>query len=265
MKPVRITGWSPTKLAAYEECPLRCQLQYAANLCVVCFKGKLMGGFGTPKICDTCGKTIEEKFEHGITVGASLEQYVKGKTKTLTSEIRNKDVRDLAKILRGEHTKAKVHVEYSVVLDKAWKVISQYTKGAWLRVRLDILRFLPGKTVRVIDWKTYGIDRRTGDVRNRNSKKYDDQLEIYGVAALSAFEGMAAAKSSLVFVDTGPRFDPVVERPEADVKRSGLAKAQEKWARRALPMLSDDTFAPRPGPYCQWCEYGKGKGGPCPV
>jgi hypothetical protein len=173
-------------------------------------------------------------------------------------------VKILAKRLREAHKNGKAMVEHSVALDKDWKPINQYTKGAWFRGRFDVIQYLPQKVIAIFDWKAYGINKRTGEIYVKS--KYQDQLTIYCVAALSNRPDKVAARASLVFYDAGPRFDPVVPRSGGDILRTDLEDLRRYWAGKAAAMLADDVFAPRPGqPYCGYCDYSKEKGGPCPV
>ena len=257
---MNLTSWSPSRFERYTQCPLLAKLSFIDKLCPLCFKGRLHGGFDTPEVCDTCGKTIEQAnaLTRGSEIGKNLELYVKGKEKKLHKEIRHKEVIELAETLRAEAKKGTVKVEEQIVLDVGWKPCSPFDKTkAWLRTKLDVLRLT--KSAEVIDWKTGGIDKRNGSVRAE--AKYDDQLEIYAVATLAAFPALKEVKTALVFVDCGPRFDPKVTRES--VPRKALAKLQKKWVTRVVKMLSDDIFAPRPSEKCRWCNFSQGKGGPC--
>jgi len=261
---VRIEGWSVSKLSSWEECPLRTQLYYAQSLCPICFKGKVMGGFDSPKVCDTCGKTIEDKFKHGNETGKALEEYVNGSSKKFPSVIRNETVRALARKLREAHKNGKAVAEYSITLDNEWRPISKFTKNAYFRARFDVIQYLPQKVIAIFDWKAYGINKRSGEIYVKS--KYQDQLSIYCMAALSNRPDKLIARAGLVFYDAGPRFDPIVMRSAGDVLREDLKDMQRYWAGKAAAMLADDVFAPRPGdPYCGYCDYSKEKGGPCPV
>jgi hypothetical protein len=84
------------------------------------------------------------------------------------------------------------------------------------------------------------------------------------VATLCAFPQLDAATARLVFLDTGPRYDPVVVRKAADLERTDLPKAQKFWEGKVKAMLSDRVFAPRPNEKCKFCDFSQRKGGPCP-
>jgi hypothetical protein len=254
-----INSWSPSRLFEYEECPQKAKYK-AEKLCPNCFKGKVFGGFdGAPALCDTCEDVIQtpEPIERGNRLDESIEQHLKTGSK-LAKEIKHPKVLRLIAELRALPGKV-VQAQEQITLDKTWRAISKFTKGAWFRGKLDVLRLLPKGVAQVLDWKSGGIDKKTGGIRP--SGKYQDQLEIYNAAVLSANPLVEAVSASLVFLDVGPRFDPIVAGPT--LYRAKLPAAQAKWTKRALPMLSDKVFAPRPGYYCGFCDFSKGKGGPC--
>jgi hypothetical protein len=258
-----VTSWSPSRLEKFERCPRLMLWDTVEKLCPLCFQGKVMGGYDTPAICDTCGETIEDSaaFARGSEIGKNLELYVLGEESKLHEEIRHPVVKNIAKGLRAERKKDPNHVkvEFNIVMDKNWRLVSQFDKkNAWARIKLDVLQVWQ-PSWNVIDWKSGGIDKRTGEVRAED--KYDDQLSAYAAGVLAAFPAVPAVSPSLVFVDCGPRFDPVILKQ--DVQRKALPKLKEKWEKRVLPIFKEKKFMPRPGYYCKWCPYEKAKGGPC--
>jgi hypothetical protein len=265
----RFTAWSPSRLTDYEACPLSAGLKHLDKLCTSCFKGKLSGGFDTPAVCTACKAVFKPgpALVRGSHIGKSLEDFVTGRAPDLFHEITNPHVVRIASEFRDEYAKdpERVKVEVSYIFDENWRPLKgMFPPGAWLRVRLDVLEYETGRPVlAIVDWKTGGIDKRTGEIRS--SEKYDDQLDLYCVAALSADTAAAEARAALVFVDAPGVSDPVVARP-VGLKRSGLKAAQKRWAKRILPMLSDDQFAPRPSAdACRFCPFRRDLGGPCPI
>jgi PD-(D/E)XK nuclease superfamily len=258
-----ITSWSPSRLDKYKGCPRRAKYDIVDKLCPMCFEGRLTGGFGTPVTCDTCGQTIADPpaIARGSEIGASLERYVNGKSAALHIEVRHPEVKKQAKILRTDFKRGVVKVEEQIVLDQNWKPVSKFTKGAWFRGKLDVLRFnkLTGE---VIDWKTGGIDKRDGSVRVQ--AKYDDQLAIYSLVALVQFPDLQRTESKLIFTDTGPRHNPVVMRDNCNLTRADVPKQQKRWEGEVKAMLTDKVFKPSPGEGCRWCPFSKAEGGPCP-
>lgn len=260
----RFLGWSMTKLEDHEMCPLLAKLKHLDSLCTNCWKGRLMGY--DPKKCDTCGKEAvkPEAWARGTEIGEAVNKYLLGKRKAPPPEVRHEGTREFMKKLRGMVKKKEVFVEKSIVLDSKWKPVSQMTKDAWFRGKLDVLIKVVKETwAEVVDWKTGGIDKNTGAINMRKERKYDHQMGIYNTATLSAFPELQSVSAQLVFLDVGPRFSAKLAKPGLDVTRKTLAKHQKAWEQRVEPLLNDKTFSPRPGRYCDWCDYAKGRGGPC--
>lgn len=258
----KFTSWSPSRLADYDQCPAMANWKHLEKLCPMCFKGRVTGGFdGVPVTCDTCGGKItkSEALERGTRIGEDMEKYLKGEVMLPPQEVASKVARDIAATIRKAVKNAKARIEFMVVLDKDWKPTTNYSKSAWLRAKMDAAWFRPRNKLHVIDWKTGGVDKNT--LAPRVDPKYDDQLSIYTTAGLSAFQGVQEATAALVFLDAAQ--DPVVSRGSATLKREDLAKAQERWNKRLLPMLNDDIYAPCPTNKCRWCDYSNAKGGPC--
>ena len=232
------------------------------KLCPLCFKGKLVG-YPEAK-CDKCGKVrpTPAAWARGSEIGASLENYVKGKDKKLHPEITHPVVKKLASKLRAGFKKGWVQVEKLYSFTKDWRLIpgEGWTREAWLFVKMDVETDEGSDAAGVVDWKTGGIDNRTGEIRSAG--KYGDQLRTYQVAKLIISPGAKLATAGLCCVDAGHDIDPrVMVEPLA---REDLDKEKKRLTKLALPLLTDDTFAPRPSDKCRWCDYSKGKGGPCP-
>jgi hypothetical protein len=264
MSPPVITSWSPSRLEKYGECPMKFRLAVLEKKCGACFKGKLMGGFGKPVICDTCGKEEEvgEALVRGNEMDDNATAYILGKTATLTPDVkRHPKILALLKNLRTEYKAKRIAIkpQHEIVMTAEWQEVGKFTKGAWFRGRMDAL-IIDGTEARVWDWKSGGIDKNTGKVRSGD--KYDDQIFAYNVAVLSTFPQVEKVSSGLAFFDCGPEYDPFVLRPTLDLTRAGLEEAKVTWHSRLQPMFSDRQFSPKPGHYCSWCPYGRQRGGP---
>ena len=244
-----ITSWSPSKLTKYEECPQKCKLETVDKLCPICFGGALKGW--DPQTCTKCGGSpvVGEALTRGTMLHKEAENFITGKTLEAHEGL-SQVVPWLAKYRLG-FKKALVRVEADLALTKTWKPTAWFAKDAWLRVKIDVQDMMKKTTWEVIDWKTG---------RFKPDGEFSDQLNIYSTALLSAFSQPKKVTSKLVFIDAGKE----VERPEGEVKAKDLSKAQARWEARTKAMLSDTIFPPRPGMYCRWCAFAKGKGGPCP-
>lgn len=143
--------------------------------------------------------------------------------------------------------KKEPEVELQIAFDRTWKTTEWFSSQAWLRVVVDAL-VIEGPRAIVIDHKT-------GKIR----EGYDSQLDLYAAAIFSAYPEVETVEPELWFVDHGVTL-PV---PPKKYHRDELPTLKKRWAKRALPMLSDKRFAPRAGNYCRWCHFRKSNGGPC--
>jgi len=262
-----VTSWSPSRLDKYKECPLKFKLVVLEKLCGSCFAGKIRGGYDKPAVCDSCGNVeeIAAPLARGSVLDANATKYIMGESATLNPEVkRHPKVHDLLKDLRASRKKKVVQIltQKQICLTETWEATepTPWNKKAWFRGALDCL-VINGTSARVYDWKSGGIDKNTGNVRG--DQKYDDQIFAYNVAVLCAYPQVEVVQSALVFFDCGPRFEPIISRPELDLKRDDLEKAKKTWGSKLKAYFSDKSFSPKPGHYCGWCPYAKKKGGPC--
>lgn len=257
LKVIPFKSWSPTRLADYEECPLKAQLKHALKLCPSCFKGTMP--WEGP--CPECGVVAKKgpALERGIKLDDELTAHLDKKV-PLAGEAGRlvKAHPELKKIVGGmARSKGKLQFQPMLMLSREWGQGGQY--DAWLRVKLDVLS-ITGKTARVDDWKSGNIDKRTNNIRYK--PQYEDQLEIYQVAVLALHPGVLKVDARLIFLDAPQHVNPVVSRPV--MQRSDLEKQRKKWEGRVKPMFADEIFAPRPSDYaCRFCDFSKAKGGPC--
>lgn len=262
MTTLRVLTWTPSRYAKWKECPSKVLYEDLMKMCPVCFKGRVSGGFnGEPVVCDTCdkkqperapldrGNALDEALTAHLTDGASPP------TVALAEATRHPKIAALVAKLRKA---SGVFAQESIVLNDKWERVSQYTKNAWARLKLDVLHLTP-KVAKVVDWKSGNIDKRTSTIRERD--EYHDSMRAYQIAVLSCYP-QAEASATMAFLDAPPKLpDPFKSLPV--LKRKDLLAARKAWEEKISPMMADDTFAPRPGPYCAWCPFAKGKGGPC--
>jgi hypothetical protein len=239
------------------------------------------GGYdGQPVVCDTCSEPqpVREALERGSRLDAALTAHTAGvsaldvarkaapeaemgdlveaaRTHTETLEEATRHPLIKAMVAKLKKTKG-VSTQESIVLDSSWRRVSQFTKGAWARLKLDVLVLKP-KIAEVIDWKSGNISQ--GMIRER--PEYHDSMRAYQMAVLSVYP-QAEASAKMVFLDAAPKLeDPTKSLPI--LKRIDLDKARKDWEAKIAPMFKDEKFNPRPGFYCRWCPYRKDNGGPC--
>jgi hypothetical protein len=283
MSILKVTAWSPSRFAKYKECPRKVLYEDIEKRCPVCFKGRVSGGFdGKPVTCDTCDKPQPEReaLDRGNRLDAALTLHLQGSTREATAQnllaagikpgspeadehgasldeaVRHPKIEAMAKKLRK--TKG-VFTQAEIAVDRAWKRVEWFSKQAWGRVKLDVLKLTP-KRAEIIDWKSGNIDKNKGEIREK--AEYHDSMRLYQITVLSTHP-QAEASATMVFLDAPPKMpDPTKSLPV--LLRKDLARAREEMEKKMLPMMSDTIFAPRPGYYCSWCDFSKRVGGPCP-
>jgi hypothetical protein len=237
--------------------------KHLLKTCPICFRGPLKGGYDTPAVCSSCGGTPKkgDALVRGGAIGDTLDLYLLGKAKDPGATIIHPKVKTIVAKARADVASSKGAVQVSLRFTRNWAVIpgDGFDPNAWLYVKLDYRRTLATKA-HVTDWKTGGIDKDTGAVKVVD--KYDDQLLTYQVATLITCPKVKEATADLVFLDARPPHDPVLDR--APLARPGLDGAIKKLTKKVIPMFNDTTFAPKSQYACRWCDYSKGKGGPCP-
>jgi len=264
---LKIVTWTPSRWASWQECPYRTKLQDLDKLCPVCFKGTVSGGFnGEPVVCSKCvlAQPSRPPLDRGNRLDDALTLHLSGPKTIEQASMHEAAFYEatqhpvILKLVKSLRKSKGVIPQASVVLNDKWEPVSMYTKGAWARMKLDVLKIV-GRKAHVIDWKSGGIDKRTKEVRAQD--KYDDQMFAYQLAALSAFPPVQEVTATLAFLDAGKQHDPLVVR--APMHRRDLDANRRKWELKIEGMMSDESFVPRPGYYCGWCSFSKPKGGPC--
>jgi hypothetical protein len=248
----KVTSWSPSRLEKYEACPARFKHEALEKLCPHCYQGQLGGAWGEPQTCSRCHavEEIPEPIARGTLLHKEIEVHI------LTGKPLSKEFKPHIKKIIATIKKRQPIVEVNFVFTEGWRPTGKFTKGAWLRANVDAL-VIDGDLATVIDWKSGGVDKRTGEVRA--DAKYDDQLEIYSIATLSARPQVNDVEANLIFLDA--KTDPIVSRGK--VLRKDLPKLKTKYEKRIKALFSDTVFAPRPSDKCRWCPFSKAKGGPC--
>lgn len=253
----KLVSWSPSTLKAYEECPQRTRYEKVEKLCPACFKGALEWHHGI-QACSVCKALPPPEGEHlakGNRIHEAAEMYIRGQGGAkVPPGLTNPKVAKLVKVLRQGYKDRQVRVELDLAFTSSWKPTEWRAKDAWVRMKMDVIHLLGEGVVRVIDWKTGRF----------KPADYDDALNIYAVGALTAGLG-TRAEARLVFTEGG-EFVPEKPPKKGDagwLEEGDLVKAQKEWARRALPMLNDTMYPPRPGIYCRYCLFSRNKGGPC--
>ena len=217
--PQQITSWSFSRLNKYEECPARAKFNFIDRLPEP----------GSPAM------------DRGAAIHKEGEDYLKG---VLT------EIPESYKLLGVELEEVKqlgAKSELEITFNKDWEPTGWFDADAWCRIKVDIM-LVDDKTIRIIDIKT-----------GKNRGGYEDQLELYALAALLTLPDHDHVVAELWFVDSGE----IIATSHGSYSQKDVPELKEKWNQRVKPMLVDTMFAPRPGAYCRYCPFAKVKGGKC--
>jgi len=126
-----------------------------------------------------------------------------------------------------------------------WQPTDWFGKDTWFRAVLDVAAVYSDNTADVVDFKT-GRERDT----------HADQADLYAVALIMRYPMVKELNVRFWYLDLGTESVFTYTRDQ-------VLPLRQKWEKRALPMLTDTTFAPRPGHHCNWCYASASNGGPC--
>lgn len=242
-KPTQITAWSFSRYRDYQKCPLYAKLKHI----------------------DKLAEPGNAAMDRGAGIHKDAEYYIRGVTKSLPAIFK-----PFAAQFKAWRKMFATNKE--MVVEDMWHLTSKWTMthgrdwdAIWLRVKLDIC------TVETVGDVTHiGVpDIKSGRINERyNIPEYKEQLSLYGAGALIKYSDKGVnivVKPSLVFVDAGvswPPPDQTITYTPAD-----LPGLKAEWNKKVKPMLSDKTFAPKPGRMCEYCHFRRGNsdngGGQC--
>lgn len=224
-----IKSWSWTRYSDYKQCPRKFKYKYIDKL--------------------------KEEKSDALTRGAEIHDliasYITGKIKQLPEEL--KAFATEFKALQREYKKKKFIVEDEWAYTSDWSATKwDDWNHVWLRMKLDCARPIGKGVLSVVDWKTGKF---------RPSPQYEEQLELYAVAALAKFPDIDTVHPQLVYIDA-----EIVHPPSRDAlkfTREDLPRLQVLWHERTRPMFTDKTHETNKSVLCGWCAFRKVKGGPC--
>jgi hypothetical protein len=129
-------------------------------------------------------------------------------------------------------------------LDNKWQPDMD---NPWIKAIVDVHWFEGEKVLHVRDFKS-----------GREYPDHRDQLELYALIGLCYFPQVQRAEYGAIYLDTGH-----VSNEGAVIRGDMMEQKISVWHNKAETMMADETFTPRPGGACKWCDYGASKGGPC--
>lgn len=235
MKKVKqLKSWSFSRYRDYVECPLKARFKHV----------------------DRIKEPENDAMRRGTAIHKLAEDYIKGKKRTLAPEL--KSFEGIFAMLRAQYKK-KIN---GMVVEDTWAFTKDWTETQWddwvgcmVRIKLDCAHHEDEETLIVTDWKT-------GKFREEKNAEYEEQLELYALAALLLHDHIQQVKPRLAYTDLGI-FYPL-EGHERVFTRKDIPKLKALWAKRTRKMLADTVFKPTPSDQCRWCFYranNKAKGG----
>lgn len=193
-------------------------------------------------------KIPEEKNEHadrGTKVHQDAEDFVRGKKKGLTHELRH--FADEFAAMRSRFKEGSVSLEGEWGFDNDW--IPCEWKTARLRVKADAVVFMSKTHAVVIDYKT---GRRFG-----NEVKHGEQIQLYAISTFIRDPLLETVTVELWYLDLDELHGQTYTRAEA-------LRYVQVYEKRITKMLSAKEFPANPSIFtCKWCPYGPSKGNQC--
>ena len=173
--------------------------------------------------------------QRGKLVHDKIENYIKGKRKTLT------DVHKKSKRLIDQMKEMNGGAEEFWHFNEQWEWQDDWS---WLVVKVDSYGIPEEGTLRLVDWKT-----------GKHYPNHKEQLHMYATAGFSTYD-CNTVECIASYVDTGAA---VVYR----WKEFDYEQMKETWNLRIARLEVEKDWKMHPGHHCKWCSYGKSKGGPC--
>ena len=177
----------------------------------------------------------------GSMLHASIEGYLLKEKETLHSEVDS--IKEVIKMVR----KKDPIIEHKLALKEDLLTPVEWgSPDAFFRQVIDCA-YREEKEGFVQEWKS--------------GKVYDDhasQRKIYAMGTLIIWPDIEQSTATTYYIDQKHNEPLLVTRPELTL---GAWQLQQ----RLEVMANDKYFAPRPGRYCNWCDYSRKKGGPCRV
>lgn len=139
------------------------------------------------------------------------------------------------------------------LVEQQWGYTNQYKPSTWFgndvywRVILDVGVLWPDNTFSVVDWKT-----------GKPSADNAEQMEQFAIGVFQRYPMVNWLETRLFYVDHAKN-----NEQHEEFTRQQLPKLIQKYEKRVEPMKNDETYAPRPGKHCHFCDFAKAKGGPC--
>lgn len=221
----KITAWSYSRLAAYEQCPLQAKLKFV----------------------DKIKEPDSPAMARGHELHQALADFLQGKAEGLPREAMQHPVVESLIVELGQFPERLVEQQWGYTNN--WEPTGWFGNDTWFRSILDVGVVYEDMTAEAVDWKT--------------GKRYGsnmDQMKSQAVAMFGRFKPLTNVTVRLAYLDTKPGEDPY---DIAEVKKHEIPSIKQDFERRVAKMFQDSVFAPRPNDKCRFCAFGKDKGGQC--
>lgn len=251
---VRFAVWSMSKATAAFNCPFRFQLKYI----------KKKKGHSSRSSAGRIGIAAHSAIEHFLK-GLDLKEALRRAAideKLTTPEIQEllafahniREFKGRLDTFAREQDVTETHIErkFGLSIDmRPTKFFTEATgpdavffRGVW-----DLCLRAKGKYIIIIDHKSGAV--KTNDQGNASLDSYEEQLNLYAVAALNVFPDTAGVQSALHYMQSGEIVWDVM-RSEEEIKDTLYP-----WYHSYLNRAAKEALSPaaRRGWYCSFCEY----------
>lgn len=230
MKIIPITTWSYSRLAVFEGCKFRAQLQYGQKI-------------PEPERPLPPGKT-EHANDRGTRLHTDAELYVKGEI-PFNPELGRFQVEFEA--LQRLYAAGKVSLEGDWATNFDWEPTGWTGPDTWQRLKLDAMVLLSPHEAVVIDYKS---GKRFG-----NEVKHAEQTQLYAVNTFLRYPDLEEITTELWYLDQDELISTTYQRHRA-------LRFRAAWHRRASAMTTAIEFPPNPSKWtCVYCPYSTKEGG----
>ena len=239
-----IQAWSYSRYQKYELCPFQAKCLYVTKLREPDSPSGLNGTrVHALAAMVTTGKLPPPDRDNAQFM-PELQRALKAKTLPTELETFSEEFKALKK--------ATVFTEQEWAFTKDWAVTGWFDRNAWLRIKVDAHYLEVKKKKALRETKVVIIDYKTGKIHEDHAL----QRSLYALGAFLMYPDAVEVEAAHWYLEQGH------EDREA-WHRNQLEALKTEWLKRTKAMLSDKTFAPRPGGHCRYCHFRKGNNGPC--
>jgi hypothetical protein len=218
-----IDSWSFSRLAVFESCQYRAQLQYL------------------DRVPDNTPRSAADR---GTEIHKEAEEYVKG-DHALPKSLA-KFATDF-KSLRSHYRGGRVLLEQEWGFDRNWALVDW--GSAWLRLKCDAVVCLTQNHLVTIDYKT---GQKFG-----NEVKHLDQLHLYALSGFLRYPGIKKVTTEDWYLDQNDKATHVMHHHQIPKHLANFDKRGKRMTETTIFKPNPNQFT------CKYCPYGPDKQGDC--